>query len=871
MRLTHVHVIVKWLEEFEKVRVLGVGGTGIVYELLHKTNGKRYAMKEMEIKNKLQMQMAVSEAEMLKDIMENISHPNIMHIEKVFQVGSKFYLVFPLCTGGELYEHIVRRGHFTEHDAAVIFRDIISGLHALHEHDILHLDIKPENILFDSLGDDARIKITDFGLAKLFKNVQDGSRKDSDDNRSVVGCGFSESLMKERLKAFAESGDLNKDRLRGTVGYMSPELILMGHTSKATDVFAAGVVLYILLCGRPPFHSKSNREVLEKTARGTFFITGGEWDAISEEAKDLVKRMLVSNPDSRITTGQILSHPWLAGLDAEPEADASVPVPVGGSVMSGPSLTRKGSSSVNLAGALRQLSGHVKYMRSEKLASNVTNLMTLLQHKNDSSLANQYLSSPSQPSSSVAKKSLLGNIDEESEHSDVDMDHIFMDSVYRTALSRAIEHIDEKYNSSCPGKFTIEQFLLLLKHFAFNNASSSSYSEHSHGESGQGHKGQNMTLQNSFGGLLFCKFIDRDQDGYISVDDIFNAQALIMQRSELYLKTIFRLYVESVWYPGRQLNVMNLVNSIPMRGSNSHTTNTAGADSNNNNMFEDKNIFQDIVEPPKFITGRHISAVFERLGYEASKGAEVFGILCEALNRIRVANAQSPEDACLSPSDKSSEASNDHKPSGDAPNIRLAAALEEFESASLPMKYGSTVNTPTRGGSSTATSLPPPPVTTNAANNAATTAKMDFSDFVRAVEMDDVLLQVFLRRKRRKFHEIIQSAKLKKRLSGCKTSSLSSQSTDENGEQDRCGVEELSAVMEETIKEAFKSLRVSDSGAMAAVFPVASAVGRATLSAAYGLAMGAQLLIDATYEVMADDSDAVAAAQQSQLLQQQRL
>jgi hypothetical protein len=110
MRLSHVHAIVRWLEDFEKVKVLGVGGTGIVYELLHKSNGQRYAMKEMEIKNKSQMQMAISEAEMLKDIMENVSHPNIMHIEKVFQVGSKFYLVFPLCTGGELYEHIIRKG-----------------------------------------------------------------------------------------------------------------------------------------------------------------------------------------------------------------------------------------------------------------------------------------------------------------------------------------------------------------------------------------------------------------------------------------------------------------------------------------------------------------------------------------------------------------------------------------------------------------------------------------------------------------------------------------------------------------------------------------------------------------------------------------
>lgn len=180
------------MEDFEKVKVLGVGGTGIVYELLHKSNAQRFAMKEMEIKNKQQMQMAISEAEMLKDIMENVSHPNIMHIEKVFQVGSKFYLVFPLCTGGELYEHIIRRGHFTEHDAAIIIRDLISGLHALHQHEILHLDIKPENILFDSMGDDAKIKITDFGLSKLFTdpNVKNQNEK------------FSMALMADKLRVF---------------------------------------------------------------------------------------------------------------------------------------------------------------------------------------------------------------------------------------------------------------------------------------------------------------------------------------------------------------------------------------------------------------------------------------------------------------------------------------------------------------------------------------------------------------------------------------------------------------------------------------------------------------------------------------------
>ena len=247
------------MEDFEKVRVLGVGGTGIVYELLHKTNGQKFAMKEMEIKNKPQMEMAIQEAEMLKDIMENISHPNIMHIEKVFQVGSKFYLVFPLCTGGELYEHIIRRGHFTEDDAANLMRDLISGLNALHEHDILHLDIKPENLLFDNMSKDAKIKITDFGLSKMFSNIQPNERRMPTMDE-----------INAKLKAFLDSGILDRERLRGTVGYMAPELILTGHSSKATDVFAAGVVLYILLCGHPPFHSKSNREVLEKTAKGQY-------------------------------------------------------------------------------------------------------------------------------------------------------------------------------------------------------------------------------------------------------------------------------------------------------------------------------------------------------------------------------------------------------------------------------------------------------------------------------------------------------------------------------------------------------------------------------------------------------------------------
>eukprot|EP01031_Cornospumella_fuschlensis_P036295 gene36295-44032_t len=119
IKLSQVHAIAAWLSSYEKVKVLGVGAQGTVYELRSLQTGQLYALKEMEIKNEKQMSLAVSEATLLKNIVENVQHPNLMCIEKVFQVGSKFYLVFPLCQGGELYEAVVARGHFSEHDTAV--------------------------------------------------------------------------------------------------------------------------------------------------------------------------------------------------------------------------------------------------------------------------------------------------------------------------------------------------------------------------------------------------------------------------------------------------------------------------------------------------------------------------------------------------------------------------------------------------------------------------------------------------------------------------------------------------------------------------------------------------------------------------------
>jgi serine/threonine protein kinase len=452
------------LESFEKIRVLGVGGTGIVYELLHKNNGKRYALKEIEIKNAKQREMAISEAGMLKDIMENISHPNILHIEKVFQVGSKFYLVFPLCTGGELYEHIVARGHLTEYDAARITHDLISGLSALHSCGVLHLDIKPENLLFENNNENALIKITDFGISRIFSQASNHNSNNSmmsptpstsvslpsvvprnsiattttstststvsPNIQGLAGASTIEFLFEkflERRSIFEKNKFIDFHSIKGTIGYMSPELILMNYSSKAADVFAAGVVVYILLCGRPPFGGENDQIVLLNTVRGNYNKTNSRYYAISEEARDLIDKMLKLNPLERITCEEILEHPWIqqviqlqqqqqqqqqqllqlqqesrqssrSGLQSEIDAvlpssssfqqtknlsihspiTPTKPISLRGASDNSPNHPRTPLTNNDLGESVKALSKHVSKMRSQKMATNLTRLISFM-------------------------------------------------------------------------------------------------------------------------------------------------------------------------------------------------------------------------------------------------------------------------------------------------------------------------------------------------------------------------------------------------------------------------------------------------------------------------------------------------------------
>ncbi|KAG7393940.1 hypothetical protein PHYPSEUDO_000117 [Phytophthora pseudosyringae] len=271
--------ILVWLRHYKLGAVLGVGGNGVVQKLEDERDGSVYAVKVLDVAKFRHREQVVAEVEILRNITNNIKHPNLIKIHKVYEEHQKVYIIQELCTGGELYDRVVHRGKYSEKDAANIMSQLVSALQALHAHNILHLDIKPENILFSSEDPDSKILLTDFGLARMIN----GKQNPLDQGKSMAG----------------------------TIGYMAPEVISSHVYSEAADVFSAGVILFILLVGYPPFFGDSEVEILLKIARGDFTFDPQDWAHVSGSAKELVARMLEVRAQDRITLEEVLTHPWI--------------------------------------------------------------------------------------------------------------------------------------------------------------------------------------------------------------------------------------------------------------------------------------------------------------------------------------------------------------------------------------------------------------------------------------------------------------------------------------------------------------------------------------------------------------------------------
>mmetsp|Transcript_4477 Transcript_4477/g.6048 ORF Transcript_4477/g.6048 Transcript_4477/m.6048 type:complete len:498 (+) Transcript_4477:104-1597(+) len=218
---------------------------------------------------------------------------HIIKMSDVFDEAKSVHLVLELCEGGELFERIIEKGHFSEQDASRIIKQICMALRDLHSMHIHHRDMKPENILFVDNSDDSSIKVMDFGLSHILGTPD-----------AMVG-------------------------LFGSLDYIAPEALLNKTYYDVTDTWAVGVILYILLSGYPPFYSENTREKQMSIVQGRYDFDEPIWERVSKEAKQLIQGLLVVDHKKRLTASQVLEHPWVRDLQGASSAPFPASVATG--------------------------------------------------------------------------------------------------------------------------------------------------------------------------------------------------------------------------------------------------------------------------------------------------------------------------------------------------------------------------------------------------------------------------------------------------------------------------------------------------------------------------------------------------------------
>lgn len=267
---------------------LGQGSYGKVFQVKNKITGETRACKQLAIKHIQNYEKFMLEI----NILSKMDHPNIIKLYEVFEDKRYVYLVMEECTGGELFDKIIDRlqndSIFTEKEAAKIFKQMMMAIAYCHKEGICHRDLKPENLLLLNKKDDTNIKIIDFGLSNIFI-----------DKKGV------EIKMTSKV---------------GTAYYVSPE-VLSGNYDKSCDIWSAGVILYILLCGDPPFNGANDNEIYKKIKTKKFGYTNPLWSNVSNDAKELINLML-SEPDVRPTAEDVLQNSWVK--DLAPNSNESI-------------------------------------------------------------------------------------------------------------------------------------------------------------------------------------------------------------------------------------------------------------------------------------------------------------------------------------------------------------------------------------------------------------------------------------------------------------------------------------------------------------------------------------------------------------------
>ncbi|XP_067010996.1 calcium/calmodulin-dependent protein kinase type II alpha chain isoform X4 [Anabrus simplex] len=264
----------RFSDNYDLKEELGKGAFSVVRRCVQKSTGLEFAAKIINTKKLSARDFQKLERE--ARICRKLQHPNIVRLHDSIQEEHFHYLVFDLVTGGELFEDIVAREFYSEADASHCIQQILESVNHCHQNGVVHRDLKPENLLLASKQKGAAVKLADFGLAIEVQGEQQ------------AWFGFA-----------------------GTPGYLSPEVLKKEPYGKPVDIWACGVILYILLVGYPPFWDEDQHRLYAQIKAGAYDYPSPEWDTVTPEAKNLINQMLTVIPSKRITASEALKHPWI--------------------------------------------------------------------------------------------------------------------------------------------------------------------------------------------------------------------------------------------------------------------------------------------------------------------------------------------------------------------------------------------------------------------------------------------------------------------------------------------------------------------------------------------------------------------------------
>ena len=256
-----------------KTKLLGSGAFGEVWLVHHKDLERDFAMKIIKKrKNK-----ASDDKEIINEIsiLKKLDHPKILKVIDFYSTLKKYYIITEYCPEGELFNEIIKVGKFDEGQAAFIINQILKEVSYCHKMNFIHRDIKPENLMITNREKNGclQVKLIDFGTAKIFERGQQENK--------YVGSSY----------------------------YMAPEILKRQYNEKC-DLWSIGVILYILLTGRPPFDGNDDEEILENVKKGVYDKWGYPFPVLSEQSKDLIFKLLQYDPEKRLNAEQALEHPW---------------------------------------------------------------------------------------------------------------------------------------------------------------------------------------------------------------------------------------------------------------------------------------------------------------------------------------------------------------------------------------------------------------------------------------------------------------------------------------------------------------------------------------------------------------------------------